>query len=47
MIPALIYTALQHDLTLVEAFIAYAAGGPNLIQGFIMMPLTWVLAAMI
>jgi hypothetical protein len=46
MFPALHSTVPQNDRTLVEAFIAYAAGGPHMIQGFILMPITGLIQGM-
>lgn len=42
--PAL--SAIQRDLTLVEASISWAAGGPHLIQGFILSPITGLIHGM-
>jgi hypothetical protein len=39
-------TMFQHDRTLVEAFVRWAAGGPHVIQGFILMPINGLILGM-
>lgn len=39
-------TSIQHDYTLVEASVRWAAGGPHVIQGFILMPINGLILGM-